>query len=184
MKTACILTLSLLLMSALPALSQVDKDLEQKKSLAAMIEENFTKLSPEEKKKTLQYQRYQFFNACGEIALEVRWPLSEPRPIYPVIEDSVQSKLLRNGISLGRSAAYDLRMTLSSGDSGYWTNLEFRRPLHDFLTGLTYTQTVWEYDIQGSVPGNQILHAHHLVDAFLQYYWRANAKCRTPFSVD
>lgn len=184
MKTACILALSLLLMSTLPARVSADEALEQKKSLDAVIEEEFRKMSPEEKKQTLQYQRYQFFNACGEIALEVRWPVNEPPPIYPVIEDSVESKLLRNGISFSRSATYELRMTLSSGSIGYWTNLEFRRPLHDFLTGLSYIQTVWEYDIQGSVPGNQILHAHYLVDTFLQYYWRANAKCRTPFSVD
>ena len=186
MKTACILALSLLLMSALPVLSQQDEMLESKKSLAAKIEEEFTKLSPEEKKKTLQYERYQFFNACGEIAFSLFG--NESGSMRDVIKDSLQHKITDSGIRLHSSATYEIRLILLVGPGehvgDYFTEIEFLRPLYDRLTGLSYMTTVWEYSITGSVLGNQILHAHHLIDVFLQYYWRANTKCRTTFSVD
>lgn len=186
MKTACILALSLLLMSALPALSQVDKDLEQKKSLAAVVEEEFRKMSPEEKKEALQYQRYQFFNACGEIAFSLFD--QETGPMRDLIKEPLQRKVTDSGIRLHSFATHEIRLTLLVGRGeyagDYFTEIEFLRPLYDHLTGLSYMTTVWEYSITGTVPGNQILHAQHLVDVFLQYYWRANAKCRTPFSVD
>lgn len=186
MKTACILALSLLLMSALPALSQVDEALESKKFLSAKVEEEFMKLSPDEKKERLQYERYQFFNACGEIAFSLFD--TESGSMRDVIKDSLQHKVTDSGIRLHSSATYEIRLTLIVGPGehagDYLTEIEFLRPLHDLLTGLSYMTPVWEYSITGSVPGNQILHAHHLVDAFLQYYWRANAKCRTLFSVD
>ena len=184
MKTVHILALSLLFMSALPALSQVDEDLEIKKSFVARVEEEFTKLSPDKKKERLQYERYQFFNACGEIVFSLFD--TESGSMRDVIQDSLQHKVTDSGIRLHSSAPYEIRLTLLVGPGeyagDYFTEIEFRRPLHDLLTGLSYMTPVWEYSITGSVPGNQILHAHHLVDVFLQQYWRANAKCRTPFS--
>ena len=186
MKTACIQALSLLLMSALPALSQVDEALESKKFLAAVVEEEFRKMSPEEKKEALQHQRYQFFNACEEIAFSLFD--TESGSIRDVLKDSLQHKVTDSGIRLRSSATYEIRLTLLVGPGeyagDYFTEIEFLRPLYNHLTGLSYMTTVWEYSLTGSVPGNQILHAHHLVDAFLQYYWRANAKCRTTLSVD
>lgn len=186
MKTVYTLALSLLLTSALPALSQMDKELESKKFLAAKVEEEFAKLSPDEKKERLQYQRYQFFNACGEIAFSLFD--TESGSMREVLKDSLQHKVTDSGIRLRSSATYEIRLTLLVGPGeyvgDYFTEIEFLRPLYDLLTDLSYMTTVWEYSITGDVPGNQILHAHHLVDVFLQYYWRANAECRTSFSGD